>query len=260
MSGYRPANASNSDDDSFMERAKGPVRTIATVVVVGMAILGFVAFIWDEGFDDSGGKYITRYDRVCVPNSHVALYQSVGSRAALLNVTTMEIKQTGHKIDLTLQYLNPFEVTIDDDSTTVFRSYIDARCVPPARVFRTCVGGICPAADTSTEELVNLTMTDQWFQSDFNSPAIVLVADQDEFALATNTYPIQGFNIQGAVGDDDQTYYGQLINVYVSAGASGTLTIPSLTVRVSYNTNSSKHWHIPSFCTGGPCLDESLAP
>lgn len=261
MSGYGPVNASNPGDSGIMDSfkpLKKPVRVALTVIFCGFAIMGFVAFMWDEGYDDSGGKFLTRYDRFCVPNSHVAIYQSAGSRAALTNITTVEVKQTGHKIELTVQFLRPFEMAVDDDSDTIVRAYIDSRCIPPARVFNTCVGGVCSAAATSTDELVNLTMTDQWFQSTFSAPAILLTTGQDEFATSFSAYPIQGLNIQGSV--DDINYFGQLVDVYVSAGmATGNVGIPSLTIHASYNTNSSKHWHVPSFCTGGPCLDEDLA-
>lgn len=228
-------------------------RWTVPVLVIGGLIaaltVGGMAFHWSHQGESGDGEFFTRIESFCLPQNETAIYQASGSRADLLNITSVQLKFTGHSVEMMTQFFLPFVVDAPAADFDL-RVLVDSRCLPPSLIFATCTEP-CPDAATSTEPLLNLSATTQFFQGGVTSNYF-LEDDQD---YSPDIFEVNG--IQGLV-DDEQLFYGNLLTLRIPAAATGNVIVSNVRVTASYNMNTHKTWEPPAFCRGGPCLDPDL--
>ncbi len=217
--------------------------------LIAMIIVGSMAFHWSHQGESGDGEFFTRVESFCLPLNATALYQESGSRAAQLNISNARFTYTGHAVDLSFNFFQPFAIDAPAADLDI-RVYVDSRCFPPSAVFRTCTDP-CPDADVSTDALLNYSETTQFFQGGVVTD-YYLETDQDYSPDIFEVGPIQGLV-------DDMLFYGNMLTLRIPAAATDDVVVSNIRVWASYNMNTHKTWSPPAYCKGGPCLDPDLA-
>lgn len=245
----------NRDEEDGRGRSGGMSGRTVGVIVVVAAFLALAFGAWAVhnlgGAEDGDGVYLTRVNSICIPSNVTALYQESGSRSAQLNISNAQYKFTGHAVEISFNFFQPFIIDAPA-SDQDFRLYVDSRCLPPSAAFRTCTDP-CPDAATSTDLLLNYS--DPSYNAFFQGGVVSDYYLENDEDYSPDFFHISA--IQGLVGED--LYYGNLLVLRIPTSATGNVIMSNIRMWFNYNMNTHLDWKIPDFCLDGPCFDADLA-
>jgi hypothetical protein len=229
-------------------------RTVGVIVVAAAivgVVLGAIAVHNLDGAEDGDGVYLTRVNSICIPSNATALYQTAGSRVDQLNISNAQYKFTGHSVELSFNFFQPFVMdapAADQD----FRIYVNALCLPPSDAFRTCTDP-CPDAATSDDQLLNYS--NPAYNAFFQGGVVSDYSLEDDQDYSPDIF-FDDF-VQGLVGED--LYYGSKLTLRIPAAATGNVVVSNMRLWLTYGMHTHLDWKIPDFCLDGPCFDADLA-